>query len=63
MLARPPSKSARQKRQRERRKAGRVVMRAEVAEHAFAEALVASGRLSAEETGNRRLVEAELNRL
>jgi hypothetical protein len=38
-------------------------MRAGVDEHAFAKALAASGRLSAEETASRKLVEVELQRL
>ena len=64
MLHRPPTPNAiRQKRQRERRKAGRVVMRAEIDEARFAEALILAGRLSAEETGNRKLVEIELRKL
>lgn len=64
MLHRPPSQSAeRQKRARERRKLGITVMRAEIDEARFAEALILAGRLSAEETGNRKLVEAEFQQV
>ena len=38
-------------------------MKAEIDESRFAEALILAGRLSAEQTGNRTLVEAELEKL
>ena len=66
MLDRPTTRSAnanRQRRQRQRRKLGRVIMKAEIDESRFAEALILAGRLSAEQTGNRTLVEAELEKL
>jgi hypothetical protein len=65
VLQRPPPSpnAARQKRARERRKAGIVIMRAKVNEHRFAEALILAGRLSAEQTASRALAEIELERL
>ena len=38
-------------------------MRAEIDEARFAEALILAGRLNAEQTGNRKLVECELKKL
>jgi hypothetical protein len=64
MLHRPPSpNAARQKRARERRKAGIAIMKAEIDECRFAEALILAGRLSAEQTASRALVEGKLKKL
>ena len=60
--ARSPN-AQRQRKARERRKAGIVIMRAKVNEHRFAEALIFAGRLSAEQPASRALAEVELQRL
>ena len=51
--------AARQRKTRARRRQGLASMRVDIHEERFAQALVVSGRLTAEETGRRALVSTE----
>ena len=58
MLDHSPSSVARVRRLRKRRRAGQVVLRVEADDHALAHALIASARLCADATADRKAVEA-----